>query len=174
MPVFDEWGIVLAGHRGPRPNPWAAEPESMGEAPEPEEAEESEEVSRGENPSGEDEASRDAEAGEDEAPKGANPSRGSASSSRSAPAEVDLQVLSSSDEENAFRVARSRRVEEEEETSGGRRGRSEPRSKAIHDRSATTARGAPREEARTPQEEAGASNTQPPRAKKRVWVVTGE
>ena len=23
MPVFDEWGIVPAGHRGPRPNPWA-------------------------------------------------------------------------------------------------------------------------------------------------------
>ena len=31
MPVFDEWGIVPAGHRGPRPNPWAAEPEYMGE-----------------------------------------------------------------------------------------------------------------------------------------------
>ena len=35
MPVFDEWGIVPAGHRGPRPNPWAAEPECMGEFPEP-------------------------------------------------------------------------------------------------------------------------------------------
>ena len=33
MPVFDEWGIVPAGHRGPRPNPWAAEPECMGESP---------------------------------------------------------------------------------------------------------------------------------------------
>ena len=84
---------------------------------------------RGANPVGEDEASR-----------GANPSRGSASSSRSAPAEVDLQVLSSSDEEDAFHVARSRHVEEEEETSGGGGGRSEARSKAIHDRSAATAR----------------------------------
>ena len=83
-------------------------------------------------------------------------------------------MLSSSDEENAFRVARSRRVEEEEETSGDRRGRSEPRSKVIHDRSAATVRGAPREEARTPQEEAGASNAQPPKTKKRVWVVAGE
>ena len=109
-----------------------------------------------------------------EAPRGANPSRGSTNPSRSAPIEDDLQVLSSSDEEDNFRVARSRRVEEEEETSGGKGGRSEPRSKAVHDRSAATARGAPREVARTPQEEAGASNTQPPKTKKRVWVVTGE
>ena len=83
-------------------------------------------------------------------------------------------MLSSSDEEeNAFRVARSKCIEEEE-TSGARRGRSEPRSKAIHDRSAATARGAPREEARRPQEEAGANLTQPPKAKKRVWVMAGE
>ena len=34
MPVFDEWGIVPAGHRGPRPNPWAVEPECMGDSPE--------------------------------------------------------------------------------------------------------------------------------------------
>ena len=53
MPVFDEWGIVPAGHCGPRPNPWAAEPECVGEAPELEEAEESEGASRGEDPSGE-------------------------------------------------------------------------------------------------------------------------
>ena len=83
-------------------------------------------------------------------------------------------MLYSSDEENAFRVARSRRVEEEEETSGGRGGRSEPRSKAVHDRSAAAARSAPREEAGAPQEEVGASNTQPPKAKKRVWVLTDE
>ena len=147
----------------------------MDEPPELEEAEESEEASRGEDPSGEEEASRGTgPGGEDKAPRGANPSRGSASSSRSAPVEADLQVLSSSDEEDNFRVARSRRVEEEEETSGGKGGRSEPRSKAVHDRRAATARGAPREEARTPQEEAGASNAQPPRTKKRVWVVAGE
>ena len=42
MPIFDEWGIVPKGHRGPRPNPWAVEPETMGEGPEPEETEESE------------------------------------------------------------------------------------------------------------------------------------
>ena len=96
--LADEWGIVPAGHRGPRPNPWAAEPEYMDEPSEPEEAEESEGASRGEDPSGEDEASRgDDPAGEDVASRGADPSRGSASSSRSAPAEVDLQVLSSRD-----------------------------------------------------------------------------
>ena len=85
-------------------------------------------------------------------------------------------MLSSSDgdEEDNFRVARSRRVEEEEEPSGGRGGRSEPRSKAVHDRSAATARGAPREETRAPQREAGASNTPPPKAKKRVWVLADE
>ena len=53
-------------------------------------------------------------------------------------------MLSSSDEEDAFRVARSQRVEEEEETSSGGGGHSEPRSKAIHDSSAATSRGAPR------------------------------
>ena len=109
------------------------------------------EASRGANSADEDEASTGAKpVGEDGAAMGANPSRGSASSSRSVHADVDLQVLSSSDEEDAFCVARSRRVEEEKETSGGGGGRSEPRSKAIHDRSAATARGAPREEARTP------------------------
>ena len=82
-------------------------------------------------------------------------------------------MLSSDDEENAFRVARSQRVEEEE-TSSDKGGRSGPCSKAIHDRSAATARGAPREEAKAPQKEAGASNTQPPKAKKRVWVVADE
>ena len=46
MPVFDEWGIIPAGHRGPRPNPWAAEPERMDELPEPEETGESEGDSR--------------------------------------------------------------------------------------------------------------------------------
>ena len=158
MPIFDEWGIVPAGHRGPRPNPWAVEPESMGEGPEPEETEESDGGSRGEDPSGEGEASRGTgPGGEDEAPRGADLSRGSTSSPGSVPPEVDLQVLSSSEKENAFRVARSRRVEKEE-TSGGRGERSKPRSKAIHDRSAATARGAPRMEAKTPQEEAQASN----------------
>ena len=85
MPVFDEWGIVPAGHRGPRPNPLAAEPEGMDVPPEQEEAEE---ASGGEDASGEDEASRSASSasedeastganpvGEDEAARGANPSR---------------------------------------------------------------------------------------------------
>ena len=187
MPVFDEWGIVPAGHRGPRPNPLAAEPEGMDVPPEQEEAEEAEEASEGEEASSEDEASRGASSagedeastgakpvGEDGAAMGANPSRGSVSSSRGLPAGVDLQVLSSSDEEGAFYVARSSRVEEEKEMSGGGEGRSEPRSKAVHDRSAVTARNASREEARAHPEEAGASNTQPPRVKKRVWVLPDE
>ena len=86
--------VRRVGNRARRA-PWAS-PQSVGggagvhgRVSEPEEAEEYEEASRGEDPSGEDEASRDAEAGEDEAsrdaeagedeaPKGANPSRGSA------------------------------------------------------------------------------------------------
>ena len=120
MPIFDEWGIVPKGHRGPRPNPWVVEPETMGEGPEPEETEESEGSSRSEAPSGEDDASRgtvpggEDEAsrgtgpgGEDEARSGANPSRGSATTSRSAPVEVDLEVLSSSDEEDNFQIGRA-------------------------------------------------------------------
>ena len=79
LPRFDEWGIFPEGHRGPRNNPWAAQPEQMGELPEPDKAEDS---------------------GEGEASGGADPSGGFASSSRSAPPEGDLQViLSSSDEE---------------------------------------------------------------------------
>ena len=41
LPVFDEWGLVPAGHRGPRGNPWAAELEEMGESSESDEVEES-------------------------------------------------------------------------------------------------------------------------------------
>ena len=67
-----------------------------------------------------------------------------------------------SDEEDNFHVARSRRVEEEEETGGGREGRSEPRSKAVHDRRAATAGSAPREEAKVPQGVAGTGSAQPP------------
>ena len=40
LPRFDEWGIVPAGHRGPRNNPWAvaaAAEEQVGESPEPDE-----------------------------------------------------------------------------------------------------------------------------------------
>ena len=150
MPTFDEWGMVPAGHRGPRANPWAAEPEYMDEPPEPEEAEESaeEEASRSEDPLGEDEASR-----------GTDPVGEGIGSSRSAHAEVDLQVLSSSNEEGTSRVVRSQRAEEEEETSGGGRGRCEPRSKAVHDRRAATARDTPCAETGADREEAGASNT---------------
>ena len=55
LPRFHEWGIVPEGHRGPRSNPWAAEPEQMDESSEPDEAEDS---------------------GEGEASGGADPSEG--------------------------------------------------------------------------------------------------
>ena len=32
LPTFDEWGIVPKGHREPRSNPWASEPEQMDES----------------------------------------------------------------------------------------------------------------------------------------------
>ena len=83
-------------------------------------------------------------------------------------------MISSSGNEDAFRVAPSRRTAEEGEESGSGGGRCEPRSKAIHDRRAAAARGAPHEEAGAPQEEVGASNTQPPKAKKRVWRMADE
>ena len=41
LPTFDEWGFVPKGHRGPRNNPWAVEPEQMDESPEPAEVEDS-------------------------------------------------------------------------------------------------------------------------------------
>ena len=113
------------------------------------------------------------ESAEEEAPGSEDPTGEDTGSSRSVLAGVDLQVLSSSDEEGAFHVVRSRRVEEEE-TSGGGRGRCEPRSKAVHDRRDATARGIPRAETGAAREEAGASHTQPPKAKKRVWVMAGE
>ena len=75
LPRFDEWGIVPTGHRGPRSNPWAAQPEQMEEPLDADEAEDS---------------------GEGEASRGADPSGGFASSSRSAPPKEDLQVISSS------------------------------------------------------------------------------
>ena len=63
LPSFDEWGIRPAGLRGPHSNPWAAELEQVGETPEPEEAEDSGEdgAQRGDNPSGEERASRSAD-----------------------------------------------------------------------------------------------------------------
>ena len=153
LPVFDEWGIVPAGHRGPRTNPWAAELEHMDESPEPDEGEDS---------------------GEDEASRGAGPSRGSACSPKSVPPEVDLQVISSGDDGDVFHVAPPRRAADEEEESSSKGGRCEPRSKAIHDRRAAVARGAPREEVGAPQEEAKASSPQPPKEKKRVWRMADE
>ena len=100
----------------------------------------------------------------------------SVSSPRGAPHGEDPQESSSSDDENAFRVARSRCIAEgeEEEGSGNGGGRREPRTKALHDRNASAGRGAPREDAGRPQEEARASNTQPPKAKKRVWRAADE
>ena len=130
LPRFDEWGIVPEGHRRPRNNPWAAAAEEqVGESPEPAETEDS---------------------GEDEALGGADPSGGLASSSRSAPPEENLQVISSSTDEDPSHGAPSRRTAEEEGESRGKGGRREPRSKYAHDRDAAAARGAPRKEAGAP------------------------
>ena len=93
------------------------------------------------------------DSGEGEAPRGTNPSGGSVGSSGDAPPEEDLQEASSSGDNDAFRVACSRRIEEgEEEESGNGGGRREPRTKAFHDRNASAGRGAPREDAGGPQE----------------------
>ena len=56
LPLFDEWGIRPARLVGSRSNPWAAEKEQGGGAPEPDEDEESgeEEASGSANSSGED------------------------------------------------------------------------------------------------------------------------
>ena len=145
-----------------RSNPWAAEPEQVGETPELEEAEDS----------GEDLSPR---GDEDGASRSGNPSGGSVGSP-GVPHEEDLQEVSSSGDEDAFRVARSRRIVEgeEEEGSGNRGGRREPRTKAFHDRNASAGRDAPREDAGGPQEEARASVPQPPKGKKRVWKAADE
>ena len=148
LPRFDEWGIVPKGHRRPRSNPWAAQPEQMGESPEPDEEEDS---------------------GEDEASGGADPSGGFASSSRSVPPEEDLQVISSSSDEEP-----PRRAAVEEKESGNKGGRHESRSKLAHDRDAGAARDVRREEAGAPREGARANSPQPPKANKRVWKNADE
>ena len=125
----------------------------MGESPEPAETEDS---------------------GEDEAPRGADPSGGLESYSRNAPLERDLQVISSSSDEDAARGAPSEHTAEEEEGSSGRGGRREPRTKAAHDKDAAATRGAPREEAGVPPEGDRAISPQPPKAKKRVWRMADE
>ena len=83
-------------------------------------------------------------------------------------------MISSSGDEDAFRVAPSQRTAEEEEQSGSRGGRCEPRSKLLHDRDAEAARGAPCEEAGAPEEEARTNSPHPPKAKKRVWRMADE
>ena len=171
---FDEWGIVPAGHRGPRTNPWAAEPEYVDESPEADEGEDSGEYAapRDADPSGEDGASGNVNpSGEEAASRGADPSGGDAGSSRSAPAGEDVEVISSGSDEDAFRMVRRTA----EERRGGMGGRCEPRSKLLHDRDAGAAkRGAPQEGAAAPPEEAGASTLQPPKGKKRVWRAADE
>ena len=90
-----------------------------------------------------------------------------------APPEEDLQVISSSSDEDAARGAPSQRTAEEEDCSS-RGGRREPRSKAAHDRDAAATRGAPREEAGAPPEGARAISPQLSKAKKRVWKMADE
>ena len=114
-------------------------------------------------------SSEPSDADEGDALGGADPSAGAASSSRNAPPEVDIQVLSSSSGENPFRVAPSRRTTEEEE-SDGEEGCCEPRTKAFHDRNAGAREGASHEEgASAPQERVAANTPQPRQVPKRQW-----
>ena len=136
LPRFDEWGIVPEGHSGSRDNPRAAQLEEMAESPEPGEPSDS---------------------SEGDSSRGADPSIGLESSSRNAPPEGDLEVISSSSDEDPFHVAPSQRVEEEEE-SDGEQGRRNFRSKAAHDRPAKASESAPGEEAQATREGAGASS----------------
>ena len=99
LPRFDEWGIVPGKHFGPRDNPRAAQQEEMAELPGP------------------------ADSGEGEASRGTDPREGFVSSSRSAPPEEDLEVISSSSSEAPFRVAPAQRTAEGVEESSGEGGR---------------------------------------------------
>ena len=147
-----------------RSNPWAAELEKAGEELVPEAEDSGEDAaSRGEDPSGEEEASRDA-----------SPSGSPVGSPRDVPHGEELQDSSSSGDDDAFCVARSRRVADSEEGSGNRGGRREPRTKAVHDMDASARRGASREDAGGPQEGARASGPQTQRVKKRVWRAANE
>ena len=70
-------------------------------------------------------------------------------------------------------IAPSQRVEEEEKSDGEQR-RRDRRSKAAHDRPVEASGSAPGEEAQTAREDAGASDPQPRKVKKRVWVSRKE
>ena len=150
FPVFDEWGIVPAGHQGPRGNPWAADLEELEESSESEEVEGS---------------------GEEAGPSRRAETSGSrASSSRSAAPEAEPEVISSGSEEEPPRRAPSRSaVEEEEEERRAREGRREPRTKAVHDKDAAASQSAPGEGAEAPQGGARAHTSKPTKAKRRVW-----
>ena len=139
LPRFDEWGIVPDGHLGPRENPRPVEQVETAE-------------SAGSS------ASSDSDEGD--ASRGAGPSAGFASSSRSTLPVAGLQVVSSSSGE--------------EEESDNKVGCCELRAKASHDRAAEAQESAPRGKARAPREGAEASSPQQLQTKKRVWGSADE
>ena len=99
LPRFDQWGLVPKGHIGPRVNP-ASEAQAAA-------------VEEGAESMGSSDAVGESASG------GLHSSVGNASSSRDAPPEAEIQVLSSSSSDQ-YHVAPSRCTEEEEEsTSGG-------------------------------------------------------
>ena len=140
------------GHTGTRDNPRAAQLEET---------------------ANQEESSEPSGSSEGEASRGADPSTGIESSTRDARPEEDLQEISSGSDEDPFQVAPSQRVEEEERSDGELR-RRDRRSKAAHDRPAEASGSAPGEETQAPREGAGASDPQPRRTKKRVWVSCKE
>ena len=150
MPRCDEWGLVPAGHFGPRSNPW--ELEEVAESSESEEAE---------------------EPGEAEASQGASPSGGHESSARSAASGADVELVSSSSEEELPRQDPSRNLAEEEERRA-REGRCELRSKAALDKKTSAARDAPCEGVGVSQGGASSHSPPPPKAKRKVWKLTDE
>jgi Putative gypsy type transposon len=126
---------------------------------------------------GESSAASDAEA--DAAAGGVNPSLGEASSSKqAAPEEEILEVSSDVDED--FVVAPSRRATEEEDEDGDDSGpeaaakRCEPRTKAIHDRAARSLESTPlkRKAGAAPEEPSAGASTGLRRSANKVWVDT--
>ena len=107
------------------------------------------------------------------APGGAGPSSGDASSSKPATPEEILEISSDRDED--FVVAPSRRAMEDEEDSGPEAvaKKCEPRSKAIHDRAARSLENTPQKrkaEAAPEEPVAGAALSGLRRATNKVWI----
>ena len=155
LPIFDEWGIIPRGLRGPRYNPWATESAAV-EGPE--------DASEGEGPSDDEEVFTGSAPDGGEAPRGSSPRPGAP---EAAADKVPSPVVG---EEGA--AATSQAVEGEG-VSSGRRGYSELRSEHAHDDGASTTSSTPRETRRVPAERGQACGAPTP-AKKKRWAANDE